>query len=109
MRTTLVTMLLCIATQVQSETLLVSACKRAINHWYFSENINFVAAQDFSNLKPPRARVKTDNMMSSTHSCVFRSATSPTGIVEFCNDLGCYKAGHQMFDEIAELLKREGL
>lgn len=105
---TALALLLTFVSPASAETPLISICKRAISHWLFSEKISVIAAHDFSNLKPPRVRIKIDDALSSNYSCAFRSAERPTGLIEFCNGFGCYKAGHQMFDEVAELLKREG-
>ena len=91
--------------------MLVEACKRASFHWFMRER-KFVLVQDFSNLKPPRVRMELD-FSNGTVGCTFASTTKPPHLVAFCPPTdpilaACVKAGNPRFDEVAEMLKREG-
>ena len=90
------------------DSLVVETCKRAVAIWYMNDSPKIVEIQDFSNLKPPRARFRLDDLFGSTIRCKFKSATKPLQITEFCTLTTCMERGNERFDEVADLLKREG-
>jgi hypothetical protein len=80
------------------DSLLVQACKRARSHWELDKKPPKVeTVQDFSNLKPPRVRMKVEgSFVNITFSCTFSSTTKPVGLQEYCENVlttNCYKAG----------------
>ena len=99
--------------------LLVEACKRAIAHSEMNNEWKAVEVNDFSNLKPPRVRMKIGGVIKDGKMeimgaleivrCTFSSTTKPVGLRELCprNSL-CISAGNQRFDEVVELLRRDG-
>jgi len=95
-----------------ADELLVEACKQATMHWRMTKKLNVDVVQDFSNLKPARVRMQLAGLMGNTVACMFKSVTKPVGLVEYCTDAGllynCYKAGEKRFDEVVELMRRDG-
>lgn len=90
---------------------IVSACKQASWHWYMNEDIRVTLVQDFSNLQPPRVRVRLGDAISAR--CTFQSVDLPVQLIEYCTAFGvfpqqCQEAGDPQFDEVAELLRRDG-
>ena len=67
-----------------------------------------VVVQDFSNLKPPRVAMKMDDFLKTNVKCAFQSTTKPFVLVEFCLLIECFKKGDTPFEEVSELLRREG-
>ena len=109
MRYMLVVALILIGTSFASaDELLVEACKRATMHWQMDKKLNVDMVQDFSNLKPPHVRMLLAGRISSMVSCTFSSTTKPVGLVEYCTELQCYKAGEKRFDEVSALMRRDG-
>jgi hypothetical protein len=92
-----------------SDSDAVSACKKAVEVFQAAAKVEFKTVQDFSNLKPPRVTLVDETLASTTYRCSFTSAIKPVSITKFCiPPLGCYKAGDERFDEIKEMLRRDG-
>ena len=103
-----VVVLVLLATPASAESLLVEACKRAYAIHLMDDKVKIPEVYDFSNLKPPRVRT-TESLFGDTVECKFTSTTKPVGLREFCPpSIFCLKPGHERFDEIVEMLKREG-
>lgn len=93
----------------QPESPVVAACKRAVAHYYMGEQ-EIGLIQEFSNLTPPRVRMRLKNdVLGGSVSCTFKANAAPLGLIQFCDTLSCHKAGHPRFDEVADLLRRDGL
>lgn len=88
---------------------LTEACQAAVSAYTLSKEVKIAGSQEFANLTPPRARIRLDNLIGLEYRCVFRSAAKPFGIVELCADVVCMKKGNQRFDEVAEIMRRNGL
>jgi hypothetical protein len=92
------------------DTLLVHACKVALAHWQMkagdANTVKPATVQDFSNLTPPRVRMNFEGIINA--SCTFTSTTKPVGLREICVQTTCQQAGVAKFDEIAELMRRDG-
>jgi len=108
----LVALMLLAVSPAKADSLLVEACKRAAAHWYMENELKISRVDDFSNLKPRRVRMKHDGgIVPETIECIFSATAKPVGVREFCAThmtFGCAKAGHRRFDEVAELLRRDG-
>ena len=104
----LVALILINTSSARADELLVEACKRASTHWQMVKKLDVYVVQDFSNLKPPRVRMQVGGIITGAVSCTFSSTTKPVGLVEYCLMSDCYKAGDKRFEEISELMRREG-
>jgi hypothetical protein len=87
---------------------VVAACKKAIGVWLGTPSVEFRNVQDFSNLKPPRAQITDATLMSERYRCSFQKNVRPLGISKFCTSTSCREAGDERFDEIKEMLRRDG-
>lgn len=89
------------------DSLLVQACKQATEHYFMQPKLHISQIQDFSNLTPPRVRMRVEETRDVR--CEFSANTKPVRLVAYCTvSWACLKAGHRDFDEIAEMLKRDG-
>lgn len=105
---TAIFILACWSGTSRADSPAADACRRAVTAYLISDTVSVSAVQDFSNLRPPRVRMRLGDLLSTTVSCVFSSATKPVGLREFCYDIACFKKGNARFDEIAEILRRGG-
>lgn len=90
------------------DSVVVEACKRVGAHLYTKDSIDVSVAQDFSELTPPRARLRLNDLFATKLSCKFRSSERPVQLIELCYDDFCLKAGDERFDEVRFLLEQEG-
>lgn len=63
--------------------------------------------EDFSELAPPRARIRYGAPWEMVATCDFTNRESPLDLVEFCHEMACYSEGRR-FDEINLLLEKAG-
>ena len=97
------------ATAHSKDGLLVAACKKADALWSMNDGIEYSHVQDFSNLSPPRVRLRQKDIAANIQvRCTFSSNTKPLGLVEYCKHVMCAKAGDTRFDEVSELMRRAG-
>src|SRR5690606_8968880 len=90
------------------DSVVVEACKRVGAHLYTKDSIDVSVAQDFSELTPPRARLRLNDLFATKLTCKFRSSERPVQLIELCHDDFCRKAGDERFDEVRFLLEQEG-
>jgi hypothetical protein len=89
---------------------VVSGCTAAVEAHLGSEPSPIRLTEDFSELSPPRARLRFGEPWEMVAECRFTNRTAPLGITQYCLDGACVVAGMPdgRFEEIDLLLKRAG-
>jgi hypothetical protein len=105
----------------QEESLVVAACRLALDANIVAGDIQFDAVYDYADQEPPRAQflVRTTEDVFIAE-CTFQSATVPLRLTQYCQSGGCVdgiehddpndgdRAFPTMFPELVETLERGG-
>ena len=100
---------------ISAESRVVEACTKAAAHAWAMERVYPEVVQDFSELSPPRARIKFSfnpgGSIGRTITCEFASATGRLGLLRFSVDEYTFAPEGPLadrFEEVQTLLEREG-